>query len=61
MNELKNYQNILAEKAGRVETFFKKYPDAADELAKNFADINATKICKTEPEIMFYGIYNAGK
>lgn len=60
MNELKNYQNILAEKAGRVEPFFKKYPDAA-ELAKTFEEINETKIRKVEPEIMVYGIYDAGK
>ena len=60
MNELKNYQSILAEKAGRVEPFFKKYSDAA-ELAKTFEEINATKIRKVEPEIMVYGIYDAGK
>lgn len=59
MNELKDYQSILSEKAGRVETFFKKYPDA--ELAKAFDEINATKIRKVEPEIMVYGIYDAGK
>ena len=61
MNDLKNYQSILAEKARRVETFFKKYPDAAGELENTFADINATKISKIEPEIMVYGIYDAGK
>ena len=61
MNDLKNYQSILSDKAGRVETFFKKYPAESAELGKNFADINATKIRKTEPEIMVYGIYNAGK
>ena len=61
MNDLKNYQNILAEKAGRVENFFAKYPEDAAEFAKTFADINADKIRKVEPEIMVYGIYNAGK
>ena len=61
MNDLKNYQSILAEKARRVETFFKKYPDAAGELENTFADINATKISKIEPEIMVYGIFDAGK
>lgn len=61
MNELKNYQSILSEKAERVENFFSKYSDDAAELAETFEEINATKICKTEPEIMFYGIYNAGK
>ncbi len=60
MNELKDYQQILSDKATRAETFFAKYPDA-DALAKNFADINAGKIRKVEPEIMVYGIYNAGK
>ena len=61
MNELKNYQDILADKAGRVEKFFAKYPEDAAELAKTFADINNGKIRKVEPEIMVYGIYNAGK
>lgn len=61
MNELKDYQSILAEKAGRVESFLTKYPDDAAELAKNFAEINDGKIRKVEPEIMIYGIYNAGK
>ena len=61
MNELKDYQSILSDKAERVETFFKKYPAESAELGKNFADINATKIRKTEPELMIYGIYNAGK
>lgn len=61
MNELKNYQSILAEKAERVESFFAKYPEDAAELAKNFAEINDGKIRKVEPEIMIYGIYNAGK
>ncbi|MBO4400539.1 MAG: 50S ribosome-binding GTPase [Selenomonadaceae bacterium] len=60
MFELKDYQQILAEKAAAVEPFFEKYPDA-DALAKSFANINATKIRTVEPEIMVYGIYNAGK
>ena len=61
MFELKNYQSILSEKAERVETFFEKYPDEAGAFAKSFSDVNATKIRKVEPEIMVYGIYNAGK
>lgn len=61
MNEIKDYQSVLAEKAGRVEKFFAKYPEDAAEFAKTFADINAGKIRKVEPEIMIYGIYNAGK
>lgn len=61
MNELKDYQSILIEKAKRVESFFAKYPSCSGELAKTFFDINATKIRKVEPEIMIYGIYNAGK
>lgn len=60
MFELKDYQQILAEKAAAVEELFAKYPDA-DALAKSFANINATKIRTVEPEIMVYGIYNAGK
>ena len=61
MNNLKNYQDILAEKAERVEKFFAKYPEDSAEFAKTFAEINADKIRKVEPEIMIYGIYNAGK
>ena len=61
MNNLKNYQDILAEKAERVEKFFAKYPEDSAEFAKTFAEINADKIRKVEPEIMVYGIYNAGK
>lgn len=61
MNDLKNYQDILAEKSGRVEKFFAKYSEDAAEFAKTFADINAGKIRNVEPEIMIYGIYNAGK
>lgn len=60
MFELKDYQQILTEKAAAVESLFEKYPDA-DALAKSFANINATKIRTVEPEIMVYGIYNAGK
>lgn len=61
MNELKDYQSILSEKAGRVEKFFAKYPEDSAELGKTFAEFNETKIRKVEPEIMIYGIYNAGK
>ena len=61
MDDLKNYQSLLAEKAKLVEPFFGKYPEDCAELEKNFADINASKIRKVEPEIMVYGIYNAGK
>ena len=61
MNELKDYQSVLANKAAQVEKFFAKYPDESVALAKTFADINGGKIRKVEPEIMVYGIYNAGK
>lgn len=61
MNDLKNYQSILSDKAERVESFFEKYPEDAAELGRTFAEICATKIRKVEPEIMVYGIYNAGK
>ena len=60
MFELRDYQQILAEKAAAVEPFFEKYPDA-DALAKSFAGTNEKKIRTVEPEIMVYGIYNAGK
>lgn len=61
MNELKDYQSILSRKAERVEEFFAKYPEESAELGKTFAEFNETKIRKVEPEIMIYGIYNAGK
>ena len=61
MNDLKDYQSVLAEKAGSVEKFFEKYPEDSAELGKTFTELNATKIRKVEPEIMVYGIYNAGK
>lgn len=61
MNALKDYQSVLSEKAVRVESFFAKYPDDSAELRKIFVDIYAAKISKVEPEIMVYGIYNAGK
>lgn len=61
MSDIKDYQSILAAKAERVEPFFAKYPEDAAELAKTFAEINNGKIRKVEPEIMIYGIYNAGK
>lgn len=60
MFELKDYQQILGEKAARVEEIFAKYPDTAS-LAKSFASTNESKIRTVEPEIMVYGIYNAGK
>ena len=61
MNELKDYQKILQEKAVIANGFFTKYPDIAIEQAELFREINETKIKNTLPEIMVYGIYNAGK
>ena len=61
MYELKDYQSILREKAGRVEEIFSKYPDESSTSAKKFSELNDTKIKTVEPEIMVYGIYNAGK
>ncbi len=61
MYELKDYQKILGEKAARVENFFAKYPNESSALSPRFAEINEKKIRSTEPEIMVYGIYNAGK
>ncbi|MBQ9486865.1 MAG: 50S ribosome-binding GTPase [Selenomonadaceae bacterium] len=61
MYELKDYQSILSEKSGRVKTFFDKYPDASATLAPRFFDISENKIRTAKPEIMVYGIYNAGK
>ena len=61
MYELKDYQKILGEKATRVESFFAKYPNESATLSPRFTEINEKKIRSTEPEIMVYGIYNAGK
>lgn len=61
MYELKDYQKILGEKATRVESFFTKYPNESAVLSSRFAEVNEKKIRSTEPEIMVYGIYNAGK
>ena len=61
MYELKDYQSILNDKANRVRGFFEKYPEDSAEIAKMFTEINETKILKVKPEIMVYGIYNAGK
>ena len=60
MQELKNYQEDLAAKANRVTEIAEKYPDTASNLNK-FKEINNTKVRTTTPEIMVYGIYNAGK
>ncbi len=60
MAELKDYQSVLNEKAARVEKIFERY-DFAAPFATEFADLNAQKIKKVEPQIMMYGIYNAGK
>lgn len=61
MYELKDYQKILGEKAARVESFFAKYPNESSTLSPRFTEVNEKKIRSTEPEIMVYGIYNAGK
>lgn len=61
MTELKDYQSELSAKAARVEALFKKYPDQTVGLEKTFVEINELKIKTVEPQIMVYGIYNAGK
>ena len=61
MTELKDYQSELSAKASRVEELFKKYPDQTVELKTTFDEINELKIKTVEPQIMVYGIYNAGK
>ena len=60
MQGLKNYQEDLAAKATKVTEIAEKYPDTANNLNK-FQEINNTKVKTTMPEIMVYGIYNAGK
>lgn len=61
MYELKDYQCILNEEATKVQNFFDKYLDDSILFAKDFKDVNDSKIRTVEPEIMVYGIYNAGK
>mgnify|MGYP002625686557 CR=1 FL=1 len=58
MNELKDYRKIIGEKARRAENIFDKYPEQSKKFKARFEEINIDKI---EPEIMVYGIYNAGK
>ena len=68
MNELKNYPEILSMEAQKVEQVIETYtqddPEIADPIEKcmdDFRRINASKINATQPQIMVYGIYNAGK
>ena len=51
MDDLKNYQSILAEKAKLVEPFFGKYPEECAELEKNFADINGAKSARSSRKL----------
>lgn len=61
MRELTNYQSILQKKSEVAEGYFCKYPDLAVDEVKLYRDINNSKVKSALPEIMFYGIYNAGK
>lgn len=61
MQELTNYQSILQDKAKVAEGYFCKYLDLAVDEVKLYRDINNSKVKSALPEIMFYGIYNAGK
>ena len=61
MRELVNYQKILQAKADVAEVMFSKYPSIAVDDVKMFLEINNTKVKTAMPEIMFYGIYSAGK
>ena len=61
MNELKDYRRLLEAQAQTVEPFFAKYPQILPEEVKLFREINNTKVKNTQPGIMVYGIYNAGK
>lgn len=58
MNELKDYQSLIVEKSRKAEEIFDKYPEQSKQFKEKFAEINVDKI---EPEIMVYGICNAGK
>ena len=61
MNNLKDYRRILEDKAEEADVFFTKYPENTPQDVALFRDINNTKVKNTMPEIMVYGIYNAGK
>lgn len=61
MRELVNYQSILQAKADVAEGVFSKYPSIAVDEVILFREINNTKVKTAMPEIMFYGIYSAGK
>ena len=61
MNEMKDYQGILRQKAGEVKKIFEKYQDVLPQQTRLFSELNESKISTVMPEIMVYGIYNAGK
>ena len=61
MYELKDFQSILREKANVAQSYFDKYPSIIPEDVHLFQEINDIKIKNCTPEIMVYGIYNAGK
>ncbi len=61
MNELKDYRSLLKDKAQAAEPLFAKYPKILPDEVNLFREINSTKVENTQPEIMVYGIYNAGK
>ena len=57
---MKNYQEILLKKAKYTENIIEQYKDISPKSLVLFQEINK-KIKNITPEIMVYGIYNAGK
>ncbi|MBR1419553.1 MAG: dynamin family protein [Selenomonadaceae bacterium] len=60
MDEVKDYRELLHRKSDEVESIAQRYPLMKKAL-ETFLEINREKVDATSPEIMFYGIYNAGK
>ena len=57
---MKNYQEILLKKAKYTENIIGQYKEISPKSLVLFQEINK-KIKNVTPEIMVYGIYNAGK
>ena len=57
---MKNYQKILIDKTTNTENIINKYPDILSKYIYSLKS-QEEKIKNITPEIMVYGIYNAGK
>ena len=61
---LKNYQEVMLREKEKLEAVVKPYETTNDIIKENMQAIRklyATKLESNKPQIMVYGIYNAGK